>query len=70
MKKWLSFSPKERAHSGAAVTRRYGIPYHQVTIDILSESFTYFERFCGPLPGDMEHEEYFVRSYHVPYEFN
>jgi hypothetical protein len=33
---------------------------NQVTLDnLIPNSFTYFERFCGPHPSDMEHEEYF-----------
>ena len=33
---------------------------NQVTLEnLVPDSFAYFERFCGPTPGDTEHEEYF-----------
>jgi hypothetical protein len=52
----------ERASGIAALQSHAAMAFHtnQVTIDnLIPNSFTYFERFCGPLPGDMEHEEYF-----------
>ena len=52
----------ERASGVAALQSHTATAFHinQVTIEsLIPNSFTYFERFCGPLPGDMEHEEYF-----------
>ena len=32
---------------------------HVTLENLVPDSFVYFERFCGPPPGDTEHEEYF-----------
>jgi hypothetical protein len=52
----------ERASGVAALQSHTTTTFHtnQMTIEsLIPNSFTYFERFCGPLPGDIEHEEYF-----------
>jgi len=52
----------ERASGVAALQSHAATAFHtnQVTIEsLIPHSFTYFECFCGPLPVDMEHEEYF-----------
>jgi hypothetical protein len=52
----------ERASGVAALQSHTATAFHtnQVTIDnLIPHSLMYFERFCGPLLGDMEHEEYF-----------
>jgi hypothetical protein len=52
----------ERAHGVAALQARATAAFDtsQVTLEnLVPDSFAYFERFCGPNPGDAEHEEYF-----------
>jgi hypothetical protein len=52
----------ERASGVAALQSHAATTVHtsQVTIeDLIPDSFVYFERFCGPSLGDIDHEEYF-----------
>jgi hypothetical protein len=52
----------ERAHGVASLQARTTAAFDtsQVTLEnLVPDSLAYFERFCGPNPGDAEHEEYF-----------
>jgi hypothetical protein len=54
----------ERASGVAALQSRTAVAFNtnQATLEnLVPDSLTYFERFCGPNPGDVEHEEYFRR---------
>ena len=52
----------ERVSGVAALQARAAAAFNtdQMTLEnLVPESLTYFEHFCGPHPGDTEHEEYF-----------
>ena len=51
----------ERASGVAALQSLAAMAFHtnHVMLEaLIPDSFVYFERFCGPSPGDTEHEEY------------